>query len=116
MPDPPAPDTEGLYPHCLTAAIPGMAEVALRGDLYAEKRPGQAAEYKEAIYLAAARGQWIGMNSLAEQIGELFTEFGHSVIDVFAAIVDGVRFAVNMDPHTLFDLEPGIDHMRRLLE
>ena len=113
--DPPAADSEGLDPNCLQAKIDGVEEVARHKDLYAEKRRTQAAEYKEAIYLAAARGQWTGKNSLAEQIGELFTEFGHSVIDVFKAIADGVGFVANMDPHNSFDLQPGIEHMRRLL-
>ena len=113
--DPPPPGSEGLDPDCLPGPIPGVAEVARAGDLYADKTPSQAAEYKEAVYLAAARGRWTGEASLAEQIGELFAEFGHSVVDVFTAIADGVRFVTNMDPHNVFDLGPGIDHMRRLL-
>lgn len=115
VPDPPAADTEGLDPNCLKAKIAGVEEVARHKDLYAEKKRGQAAEYKEAVYLAAARGQFFGKGSLAEQIGELVTEFGHSVFDVFSAIADGVGFAVNMDPHNIFDLRPGIDHMRTLI-
>jgi hypothetical protein len=113
--DRPSKDSEGLDPNCLAAAIPGMQEVSRRKDLYADKIPGEDAEYKEAVYLAVARNEWTGHNSMAEQIGELVTGFGKQVWPVFRAITGGVQFAVNMDPHNIFDLGPGIDHMRALL-
>lgn len=113
--DKPDPDSEGLDPDCLDAPIPGVEEVARSGDLYADKVRSQAAEYAEAVYLAAARNKWTGKNSLAEQIGELVTNFGPEVWAMFQAITGGIQFAINMDPHNSFDLGPGIDHMRRLI-
>ena len=108
-------DSEGLDPHCLTAKIPGVEEVARKGDLYADKKRSNAGEMKQAIYLAVARGKLFGKDSLAEQMGELFLNFGPEVWAVFSAIVDGISFAVNMDPHNIFDLAPATEHFRAIL-
>lgn len=113
--DPPPTGSEGLDPDCLDAPIPGVAEVSRDGDLYANKTPGAAAEYKEAVYLAVARGQFTGRNSLLEQIGELATRLGAEVIPLFQAIVSGVVGLANLREHGEFDLRPCIDHTARIL-
>lgn len=113
--DPPPPDTEGLDPDCLDSKIDGMEEVARNGDLYVVKRRDHAGEDKAAVYLAAARGRFTGKDSLAEQIGELVLNFGPEVWALFQAITNGIQFLIDMDPHNIFDLAPGIEHMRSLL-
>ena len=113
--DPPPPDSEGLDPDCLDGPIPGVAEVRRRGDLYADKRRSEAAEYGQAVYLAVAKGQLFGKDSLAEQLGELATDFGPEVWAMVSEMVAGVTFAVNMDAHNVFDLGPCVTHLRQVL-
>ncbi len=113
--DPPPADSEGLDPDCLDGPIQGVAEVSRRGDLYADKRRTEASEYGQAVYLAVAKGQLFGKDSLAEQMGELAVNFGPEVWAMFSEIVSGVKFAVNMDPHNVFDLGPCITHVREIL-
>lgn len=113
--DPPPPDSEGLDPDCLPAQIPGVHEASRRKDLYADKKNDDAGEMKQAVYLAVARGRWLGADSLAEQIGELVTDFGVEVWAVFRAIVDGIGFAINMDSHNIFELSPATRHLEHVL-
>lgn len=115
--DPPPIGSEGLDPNCLLAPIPNVAEVSRDGDLYANKTPSQAAEYKEAVYLAVARGQLFGRNSLTEQIGELAMAFGNpmEIFALFQAIVSGVVGLINLREHGEFDLRPCIDHLAHIL-
>lgn len=113
--DPPPPESEGLDPDCLPFALPGVAEVSRKGDLYADKKNDNAGEMKQAVYLAVARGRLLGKDSLAEQIGELMTNFGPEVWAVFRAIVDGIGFAINMDSHNFFELGPATRHLEHVL-
>lgn len=115
--DPPPTGSEGLDPDCLDAPTAGVAEASRDGDLYANKTPSEAAEYKEAVYLAVARGEFMGHNSLVEQIGELATAFGNpqEIFAVFQAIVSGVAGLANLREHGEFDLRPCIDHTARIL-
>lgn len=115
IPDPPPADSEGLDPDCLDQAIPGVAEASRKGDLYADKKRNNAGEMKAAVYLAVARAKFFGRDSLAEQMAELVFNFGPEVWAVFEAIVDGISFAINMDPHNVFDLRPGTEHLERIL-
>ena len=115
--DPPPKGSEGLDPDCLDAPTPGVMEVSRDGDLYANKTPGAAAEYKEAVYLAVARGQFMGRNSLVEQMGELALSFGNptEIFAVFQAIVSGVIGLIQLREHVEFDLRPCVDHTARIL-
>ncbi|OBB20624.1 hypothetical protein [Mycolicibacterium elephantis] len=113
--DPPDHDSEGLDPDCLDGPLPGVAEVSRKGDLYADKKRTNAGEMKAAVYLAVARARFFGKDTLTEQMGELLFNFGPEVWAVFRAIVDGISFAVNMDPHNVFDLRPGTEHLERIL-
>ncbi|OBK00051.1 hypothetical protein A5746_20960 [Mycolicibacterium conceptionense] len=114
--DPPPANTEGLDPDCLDAKIDGVEEVSRNGDLYTVKRRDNAGEDKAAVYLAAARGRFFGKDSLAEQIGELVLNFGPEVWALFQAITGGIQFLINMDPHNVFDLRPGIGHLESILD
>lgn len=115
--DPPPQGSEGLDPDCLDEPTPGVEEVSRDGDLYANKTPGEAAEYKEAVYLAVARGKLTGRNGLVEQMGEIAGAFGNPVeiFAVFQAIISGVSGLINLREHGDFDLRPCIDHTARIL-
>lgn len=115
--DPPPRGTEGLDPHCLRVATPGVMEVSRDGDLYANKKPGLAGDYKEAVYQAVCRGKFMGANSLAAELGELATQFGNpmEIFALFQAIISGVSGLITLREHTEFDLRPAIDHIVRTL-
>jgi len=116
--DPPPPGSEGLDPSPLAEPIPGVAEVSRDGDLYANKTPGEAAEYKEAVYLAVCRGVFYGArNSLAEQMLELSQAFGNpqEIIALFSAIASGVSGLLTLREHGEFDLLPAANHLAKIL-
>lgn len=113
--DPPDADSEGLSNRHIDNTPANWAEVARKGDLYADtKGDDPATEWKRAIY-RAVQNEWTGADSLAEQLGELATNFGPEVWAIVRAIIDGVRGAAGLDKHNVFDLGPGIDFARRQL-
>ncbi|WP_369321343.1 hypothetical protein [Mycobacterium adipatum] len=115
--DPPPQGSEGLDPNCLKEPTPGVAECSRDGDLYANKTPGLAADYKEAVYMAVCRGKFTGRDSLATELGELATRFGNpiEIFALFQAIVSGVSGLIQLREHGEFDLRPCIDHTARIL-
>lgn len=115
--DPPPQGSEGLDPDCLDQPTPGVAEVSRDGDLYANKTPGLAADYKEAVYMAVCRGKLTGRDSLVKELGELATRFGNpqEIFALFQAIVSGVSGLIQLREHGEFDLRPCIDHTARIL-
>lgn len=117
VPDPPDADSEGLAHNCLPAALPGVAEVARKGDLYADKVRDQSSEYKTAVYRAVAEGDFIsGTDTLGEQMKELVLSGGIQLWNVFLAITSGVIGASQLgDKHGIFDLGPCVDYCRRTL-
>lgn len=116
--DPPPRGSEGLDPDCLEAAIPGVIEVARDGDLYANKTPGDAADYKEAVYTAVCRGRFFGSDSLGAELSELARKFGNpmEIFALFKAITSGVSGLITLREHGEFDLRPCVDHLARILE
>lgn len=116
--DPPPRGSEGLDPHCLTEPTPGVAEASRDGDLYANKTPGDAADWKEAVYMAVCRGKFFGANTLSAELGQLAMRFGNpaEILALFQAIVSGVVGLINLREHGTFDLRPCIDHVARTLE
>ena len=112
--DPPPPDAEGIANDCLPGQLPNVAEVSQRGDLYADKKRDAGGEDKTAVYQAVL-GRFTGTDSLAEQMWEIVTDLGPEMWAVFSAIVDGVRFAADQSPHTVFDLGPCVGYLDSLL-
>ena len=100
---------------CLQVALPNVAEVSQRDDLYADKKRDAAGEDKTAVYQAVL-GRFTGTDSLAEQMWEIVTDLGPEMWAVFSAIVDGVRFAADQSPHTIFDLGPCVGYLDGLLK
>lgn len=116
--DKPSPNSEGLDPDCLDEPIPGVQEASRDGDLYTNKKPGTlASEYTQAVYLAVARGRFIGNDTLAEEIAELAFSFGNpaEIFAIFQAIMTGVIGLARLREHVEFDLRPCIDHTARIL-
>lgn len=112
----PDPGTRGLDPWCHTAAIPGVAEATQHKDLYGETKDGtRDTELKTAIIKLVAYGQLFGHDSITEELLSLMTQFGSSVWPLFQAITGGLQFAVNMSPHTVFDLAPATRHLATVL-
>lgn len=115
--DPPPRGSEGLDPDCLDEPIPGVEECSRDGDPYANKTPGAAADYKEAVYMAVARGKLTGPDGLVTAIGEIARIFANpiGVFALFQAIVSGVSGLITLREHGEFDLRPCIDHTARIL-
>lgn len=114
VPDPPRKGTRGISSRRMDNTPPEIAEVSRTGDLYAECENDDEGEYKTAVY-RAVMGDFVGRDTLSEQIWELVRSGGTELWDVFKAIADGVRFLRDSDPHGWFDLGPCIDHTRRIL-
>jgi hypothetical protein len=114
--DPPDPNSEGIAHNCMESAFPNVAEVSRKGDLYADKTPDSAGEYKTAVYRIIAEKTWFGSDdTLGEQMAELVKSGGIELWDVFLAITSGIKGAVHLDQHNIFDLGPCIDHLRKIL-
>lgn len=115
--DPPDNDSEGLAHNCLPAALPGVAEVSRKGDLYADKKRTASAENKTAVYRAVAEGDFFGSNdTLGEQMGELVRSGGFELWNIFLAITSGVVGASRLgDKHGIFDLAPCVGYCRQIL-
>lgn len=115
--DPPPEGSEGLDPDCLDEPTPGVVECSRDGDLYANKTPGAAADYKEAVYMAIARGKLSGPDSLAKEMGNIAAIFANpiGVFALFQAIISGVSGLITLREHGEFDLRPCIDHTARIL-
>jgi hypothetical protein len=114
--DPPAATHSGIADNCLSGKLPGVEECARKGDLYSDKAPGPAAEYKVAIYRLIARGELFGgTDSLTEQLLEIGVSPFTELWPVFQALIGAIGFGINMDPHNIFDLTPPRDHVARIL-
>lgn len=114
--DPPDKSHGGIAPDRLAKPFPNVEECRRRGDLYSDMELGQAAEYKIAVYRAVAKGElWGGADSLLEQLTELATNPLAEVWPMFSAIIGATQFAINMDPHNVFDLTPPREHVARIL-
>ncbi len=113
--DPPDPKSEGLAPNCLKQKLPGVEEVSRRGDLYAEKVPGEAAEHKMSIYRLVAEGKLFGTDTLTEQLLEIALDPVGELWPLFQALTGGIQFLIDMSPHDIFDLAPVTEHFARII-
>lgn len=113
--DPPPVGNSGIAPNCLPGKLPGVEEASRKGDLYADKAPGAAAEYKVAIYKIIAMGQLFGVDSITEQLLELGINPLSELWPVVQALIGAISFGINMDPHNVFDLTPPREHVARIL-
>ena len=115
--DPPPAGTEGLAHNVLPAQLPGVEEVARAGDLYADKLPGEASEWKTSIYqLIVDLRIFGGIDTLGEQLVELLTDPMGEGWAMFQAITGGLQFAFDMSPHDNYDLGGATRYLETILK
>lgn len=113
VPDPPAPDRQGLSDVRMVETPDWWKEVARKGDLYTDNESeGDRALFKTMCYKIIAKGQFSGGQAgfLARVIDLLSPT--DDLIPVALAIFDGLRFVSNMSPHGAYDMGPAIQFMR----
>lgn len=116
VPDPPAPDRQGISDVRLSNTPWWWKEVARTGDLYTDNQSeGDAALFKTMVYKIVAEGSFSGGQAgfLARVIDLL--QPTDDLIPVALAIFDGMRFLTNMGPHGVYDMNPAIQFMRERL-
>lgn len=115
--DPPRPGTQGISDIRMDATPDGWAEVARRGDLYAENAAGtEASEFRTAIYMAV-QNRWSGHpDSLLNQLVETVSRPIPETLAMIQAIGSGVMFLGNMAPHAGYDLRPCVEFLRQRFE
>jgi hypothetical protein len=115
-----APDagTQGLAHNVLATKLPGVEEVARRGDLYADQDPtAESTEWKTAIYRLVVHGSFLsGVDTLGEQLIELISDPTGEGWAIFQAITGGIQFLFNMDPHDNYDLSGATRHLENILK
>lgn len=112
-PDPPKPDTQGISDVRMTNTPPWWKSANRTGDLYTENPDNEAGLYRTSIYKIAAENSWSGGPAgMLQRIIDLLTP-GDDIIPVFNAIVGGVMFLANMDPHGGYNLDAPTDYIRR---
>lgn len=116
IPDPPAPDRQGISDVRLQNTPWWWKEVAREGDLYTDNQSeGDRALFKTSIYKIVAEGQFRGGQAgfLARVIDLLNPS--DDLIPLALSIFDGMRFLVDMRPHGLYNMVPALDFMRARL-
>lgn len=117
IPDPPAPDRQGISDVRLQNTPWWWKEVARKGDLYTdiESDESDRALYKTMCYKIIAEGSFSGGKAgfLARVIDLL--QPTDDLIPVALAIFDGMRFLVDMRPHGVYDMVPALNFVRERL-
>ncbi|WP_165640615.1 peptidoglycan-binding domain-containing protein [Mycobacteroides abscessus] len=116
VPDPPRPHTQGISNMRMTNTPTAIwKEVSRHGDLYAENTVDDTGADKTAIYMAV-QNEWTGdPNALLPRLIALIDRPVPETIAMLQALISGVMFLGNMDPHGQYDLTPGINFARTQL-
>ena len=113
IPDPPAPDRQGLSDDRLVNTPWWWKEIARHGDLYTDNQSsGDQALFKTCIYKIVAKGSWSGGEAgfLARVIDLLIP--ADDLIPLALAIFDGMRFVADMSPHGMYNMDPAVQFLR----
>ncbi|AGT14049.1 lysin B [Mycobacterium phage Papyrus] len=111
--DPPKPGTQGISDVRLTNTPSWWKVVSRRGDLYSENPDNEVGLNRSAIYKIAAENSWAGGPAgLLQRIGDFLMDPLDGTIDIGLAIIGGVMFMGNMEPHGGYDLNPCVEYMR----
>lgn len=116
IPDPPAPDHQGLSDVRLQNTPWWWKEIARKGDLYTDNQSsGDRALFKTSIYKIIAEGSFSGgpAGFLARVIDLLSP--ADDLIPLAMSIFDAMRFGVNMSPHGIYPMDPAVQFMRERL-
>ena len=118
IPDPPAPDRQGISDVRLPDDMPWWwKEIARKGDLYTDNESeGERALYKTMCYKIVAEGSFSGGQAgFLARVIDLVPNFTDDLIPVALAIFDGMRFLTDMSPHGAYDMNPALQFMRERL-
>jgi hypothetical protein len=115
VPDGPNPNTQGISNRRLVNTPANWKEVCRHGDLYAENTTDEVGMDKTAIY-EIVMSQFTGdPSSIIPRLEAVVAAPLPEIIIMFQAIISGVLFLGDMDPHGHYDLGPGIDFARARL-
>ncbi|QUR68072.1 peptidoglycan-binding protein [Mycobacterium spongiae] len=118
-----AEDTHGLDPARrfglpgFPATPPNWVDVWRTGDIFAESKDDRSSQIKASVYQAVARRDFFSHpHALAAQVGDLFETPASQVVGIVQAIISGITFLADRDPHYApFEIEGGIAWMRERL-
>lgn len=116
IPDPPTPDRQGLSDERMINTPSWWKEIARQGDLYTDNQSeGERALYKTMCYKLVAKGSFSGgPPGFLARVMDLLSPTD-DLIPVALAIYDGMRFAVNMSPHGVYNMDPAVQFLRERL-
>jgi hypothetical protein len=112
-PDPPKPNTQGISDERMVDTPSWWKSANRHGDLYTENTDDEAGLYKTSIYKIAAENSWSGGPAgMLMRLMDLLTPTD-DIIPVFQAIIGGVLFLGNMNPHGGYNLDAPTDYIRQ---
>lgn len=116
IPDPPAPDRQGLSDERMVNTPLWWKEIARHGDLYTDNESsGDRALYKTMCYKIIAKGSFSGGSAgFLARVMDLLSP-ADDLIPVALAIYDGMRFVTNMGPHGIYNMDPAVQFLRERL-
>lgn len=113
IPDPPAPDRQGISNIRMENTPWWWKEVARKGDLYTDNESeGKTGLNKTAIYRIVAEGEFTGgPTSILARVIDILS-LPDDLIPLAMSIISGMRFLFNMAPHGVYNMDPAIQFMR----
>lgn len=116
IPDPPAPDRQGLSDERMVNTPAWWKEIARRGDLYTDNQSsGDRALFKTMCYKIIAKGSFSGGPAgFIARVIDLLSP-ADDLIPVALAIYDGMKFVADMSPHGVYDMNPSVQFLRERL-
>lgn len=104
-PDPPKRDTQGISDVRMTDTPHWWKSANRTGDLYAENPDNEAGLYRTSIYKIAAEGSWSGGPAgMLARITDMLTPTD-DILPIAKAILGGIMFLGNMNPHGGYNLD-----------
>ncbi|MEV5360565.1 hypothetical protein AB0K45_09500 [Micrococcus luteus] len=111
-PDPPKRGTQGISDVRMIDTPPWWKSANRTGDLYTENPDDEAGLYRTSIYKIAAEGSWSGGQAgMLARLLDLATPMD-DVLPVIKAILGGILFLGNMNPHGGYNLDAPLEYMR----
>lgn len=116
-PDEPDADTQGISDVRMTNTPPWWKSANRKGDLYSNNPDNEVGLNRTAIYkIVSENSWWGGQAGMLARVMDAFADPFDGIIDITGAIMGGVMFVANMDPHGLYNLDAPMDYIRRGLK
>lgn len=113
-PDEPGPDTQGINERRMVNTPPWWKSANRRKDIYADNPDNEIGLNRTAICNIAANNKWIGgQAAIFARVMDFFRDPFDGIVDITGAIIGGVLFVGNMDPHGGYNLDAPTDYIRR---